>query len=470
MTKLKRIISELDSDTFSRLRENLVKSKANNFLVLLENYRQGIHHDDSIMQKLEINKNSLYVLKSRLQDKIQESLTGDFMSHNDDLLKQIYKIDDICFNAPRNVAISFLKKLEDSMAKYDMHRELQIVYAALKRIHLFSDKYFHYSRQYNKQVALSVSLDKCEELLSEFNRILTQYLLSRNEIHLDKLLFLYGELANHFLNNPSRQIHFIKCLMELQLKIFIKVNSGINESALELILKARNILDELPITSPYRDKKVVIDCIHFEYLLSVGDLQGAEVFYTLVEAKRQNLLLMNCIANTSKFLTSEILFLQLTEQHQSLKNIDSSAMNYDLFDTNIHINKSIYNSIGEYYKGEIKNAAKILFDLLNSMIFKEMLHLQIELKLTLAFYYIKLKENQNAVNLLSSLQRKIKNEKKVQYYNVLNLIKLLHNEATNNKNNGDAKQKDIFTLFEARNTGNYSIPAFLINEIKKDFK
>ena len=104
------------------------------------------------------------------------------------------------------------------------------------------------------------------------------------------------------------------------------------------------------------------------------------------------------------------------------------------------------------------------------MIFKEMLHMQIELKLTLAFYYIKLKENQNAVNLLSSLQRKIKNEKKVQYYNVLNLIKLLQNEATHNKNNGDNKQKDIFTLFEARNTGNYSIPAFLINEIKKDFK
>lgn len=469
MTKLKRIITELDSDTFNKLRENLVKSKANNFLVLLENYRQGNLPDENIMEKLEINKNSLYVLKSRLQDKIQESLTGNFIAHNDDLLKQIYRIEEICFSAPRNVAISFLKKMEESMIKYDMHRELQLVYAALKRIHLYSDKYYHYSREYNKQVALSISLDKCEELLGEFNRILSQYSLSRKEGHVEELLFLYSEVANHFKINPSRQINFIKYIIELQLKVFVRENGDIHESVHDLINKALNLIDELPVTSPYKDKKVVVEYIHFDYLLSVGDIQGAEVFYTIVEAKRKNLLLMNCIANMANFLLSEIVYLQVSSQTEILRSKECFDLNYDFFDNNILIKKSIYHALCEYYKKEIKNAIKILTDLLNSLSFKEMLHTQIEIKLTLSYFHIKLKEYEKATLILSSLYRKIKNEKIEAYNNVLNIIKLFQNEMPFTKSNQLDKQKDLFTLFLARNTGRHSVLIYLVNEIKNDY-
>jgi hypothetical protein len=142
------------------------------------------------------------------------------------------------YKQPREVLIPYLEKIEADLLRYDMHSELLTVYSTLKKVHLFSDKYFHYTRLFNKHVALYLSIEKSEEILGNFNRILGQYNFSKSQQLLDTLLFIRTEIANQLSLNPSRQIEIIANLIEVQLNIFCEVP----------LLRESNVEDLLEIT------------------------------------------------------------------------------------------------------------------------------------------------------------------------------------------------------------------------------
>lgn len=77
MLKLKKIIGHIDDATYNCIVEQLVKTKAENFLFLLTSYKTNEISDKAIIDKLDLNQNSFHVLKSRLFDKIQNSLILD---------------------------------------------------------------------------------------------------------------------------------------------------------------------------------------------------------------------------------------------------------------------------------------------------------------------------------------------------------------------------------------------------------
>lgn len=183
MTELKEIISYLDDQAFELIKSDLIKTNAGNFLHLFKSYRFSSDSDNDIIKHLNIKKNAFYVLKSRLHDKIKNHLTRHIHADKEELLKQLQNISDICYNTPRVLSNSMLEKLEKDLLNFDMHFELQIVYSALKKNHLFSEKYFYYSQLYNKQVALGFSLEKVEELLGEFNIVLSKYLFSNKKTY-----------------------------------------------------------------------------------------------------------------------------------------------------------------------------------------------------------------------------------------------------------------------------------------------
>src|SRR6185369_17503618 len=100
MIRLRKIINELETSVYENIRSVLEKNKADNFLYLFTAYRGDAQSDDEIIAKLEINKNSFYVLKSRLYEKIQHHLTGDVVNNNEDVLRQMQQINEKCFNGP----------------------------------------------------------------------------------------------------------------------------------------------------------------------------------------------------------------------------------------------------------------------------------------------------------------------------------------------------------------------------------
>lgn len=466
MLNLKKIITQLDPEVFQTLEENLIKNKADNFLFLLRSYRENVLKDQQIIEKLDISSNSLYVLKSRLNDKIQEHLSGgDIHQDKNEVFRLLHSIPEMCQSKPREVSSSFLQKLEKDLMRYDMHNELLVVYSALKKNHLFSEKYFHYSQLYNKHLAYTVSLEKSEELLGNFSRTLGQYDFSRSPRTLEQLLFLKKGINDHYALNPSRQIELIKNVMDIQLQIFCN-QKGEVKSTEELIQDTYKILNSLPDSSPYRSWASVLDYLYFEHFFRIGQTQKAAQYFEKTNQTVQHLLLMSPVCLVAQVLISRICYAQEQNQMDLLLDEKFEILS-DPEDKYAQILLGIYHATLLLYKGQYKEASSRLNSILNINSFKDYFHVNTEIKLMLSYLYILQKEYDLADSILKNIYRKIKSEQLDSYQNVLDLIKVFGDDIKNRSQRPTAKQKDNFTLFLARNNNGTRILSHLVFELKK---
>lgn len=468
MIKLKKIVSDLDESVYKTVEESLIKNKAENFLFLLQAYRTKNLKDSEITASLSINSNSLYVLKSRLNDRIQEHLSGDIYSNKEDVLKQLHQIPHICFGSSREVATAFLQKLEKDLLHFNMHNELLVVYSALKKLHVYSDKYFHYSQLYNRHTAFNISLEKCEEILGNFNRSLAQYNFSRLSKQFEPLLFLTKEVSDHFSLNNSRQLELIKKIMELQLVVLFNKSPMTEINVTETLTQAEKILSDLPESSTHKNWVPVLDFLSFEYFRKTGQASQAKLYFEKTNAKLETLLLYTNICLTSKFLISRICYLQEQNKIDDLLAEEQKPLLIDVNDTHASVLLGIYNAMISYYRKNYKEAASRLNDIINTNSFKDYFHINTDVKLTLAFIYITLKEYDLADSILKNIYRKIKSEEMTGYANVLDLIKIFNADI---KQNGKVteKQKDDFILFQARNVNESKLLNHLEFELKKKY-
>jgi tetratricopeptide (TPR) repeat protein len=464
MIKLKKIVTHLDDSIYKTIEETLIRNKADNFLFLLQSYRNSDIKDAEITAALKINSNSLYVLKSRLNDKIQEHLSGDIHSSREEVLKQLHQIPEICFGSSREVATSFLQKLEKDLLAYDMHNELLVVYSALKKIHVYSDRYFHYSQLYNKHTAFNISLEKCEEILGSFNRALAQYDFSRSPRLMETLHFLNKELSDHYALHSSRQIGLIKNMLELELAIFFSYELEVPE----VLQRTEKMIEELPESSLHKHWANALNYLAFEYFRKTGQSKQAQAYLDRINPLSGTLLLYTNVCLTSRFLISRLCFFQEQNRLEELLEEDTSQLLYDPSDTHAGVLLGLYNAMIAYYRKNYKEAAAKLNEIINSNSFKDYFHINTEVRLTLAFVYLTLKEYDMADSLLKNIYRKIKSEDLSSYTNVLDLIKIFNADI---KQNGkvSAKQKDDFILFLARNVNESKLLNHLEHELKKKY-
>jgi len=466
MIRLKEIISQLVVEVFDALEAQLSKNKADNFLFLIKSYRNNGVKDEEIIKSLDLNANSFYVLKSRLYDRIKNHLSEHIDVSKADLLLKLQEVNNICYTKPREIAIAFLEKLEEDLLKYDMHSELLLVYSAMKKVHLHSENYFHYSQLYNKHVAFWLSLEKSEAILGNFNQILAQFTFSKSDLLLNKLLFLKKEAANHLALNPSRKIEIITRIIDIQLAVFCWSDDVKGMDVEKNILETAKLINELPNSSNQKKWEIAVDYLMFEYYRKSNPVKALPLFHK-VNLQKNNLLLYSSICITPQFLLSKIEFMAEQNQLDALLSEENSGYIFDLNDTYSKIILGMYNAMICYYSGKTKEAITILNDLINEHSFKDFFHINIEVRLTLAYFYIQIKDFDLAENFTKSIYRKIKSEELTEYSNELDLIKFFNLEITpdsTEKNN--TKKKDALTLFIARNNGKYTILDHLLFDFK----
>lgn len=469
MVSLKKIISSLHDSDYRAVELSLEKTGGDNFLYLLRSYRSNSASNEEIISNLGINNNSFYVLKSRLSDKIQEILAGDIFSSKEEVVKLLHQIPDMCYNNSREVTSVFLEKLEKDLLHFDMHNELTVVYSAFKKINLYTQNYFHYSQLYNKHIAFSLSLEKSEEILGNFNRVFGLYNLSRLPEHLATLQFLRKEIANHFKLNPSRQVEIIKGFIELTLVIFCDTNLSMEFSTDEKLHHTQKLVNELPPSLASGSFRLSIDFYFFEYYYQLGQLKNANAYYEKVNAGLHSLLLYTNTCPTAIFLGSRIRFLAENNRLEELITDDKKNLLFDSADFHSTVLLGIYHSMLTYYSGNVKQAALKLNDLLNQHSFKDFFHINTEIKLALIFFYLELGEFDLADNLIKNIYRKIKTEKLDNYNNILDLLKVFGEDVKGPNTKVNAKQKDSFALFTLRNSGSVRIVDFLMFELKKKY-
>jgi tetratricopeptide (TPR) repeat protein len=470
MIKLKQVILQLSTDSYQEIEESFKKTKADNFELLFKAYRHDAMADGEIIDKLGISANSFYVLKSRLYDKIQEHLSIDVFSDRETLVKELLQVHEICFTKPRETAIAFLLKLEKELLKYDLHNDLLIVYSALKKMNLYSEKYFHYSQLFNKHAGLGLSLEKAEEILGNFNRMLGQYNFSRSQPVLDSLLFLKLEIANLYALNPSRQIGIIRNLVDLQLMLFCY--EATEYSIEELLQGTRKVFAELPETAAQKKWEIVLDYLCFEYYFSKNEPKAALQYYEKINQVFTTLLLYNNICLTSKFLVSKIKFCDELDRAEDLDLLVAAKdLLYDSGDIHAKVLMEIHTAMLYFKYKKTKEAINALNEVLNTVSFKDYFHESIDVKLTLAYFYLSQKDYDLVELTTKGVARKIKTEHPDKYNHVLHLIKVFDAEiASRGSAKGLAKSKDLFTLFLANNVKNNEVIAHLVPELKRKYQ
>jgi len=468
MTKLKKVISQLDDSTFESILNQFTKTKAENFLFLLRSYRTNSASDNEIMTKLNLTNNSFYVLKSRLYDKIQSNLSTNIDLSKEDILKQFHQLTDIAYKSPREVANALLLKLEEGLLHYDLHNELVILYSIIKRINLYSEKYFHYSQLYNKHIAFTLSIEKSIDILGNFNKKLNQYLYSRAENYLYELQFLHKEIDDYFTLNANRPIEIIKNLIELELNIFCGQLEDLDVE--ETLNKTRKLIFELPESSTFRNWDLALEYLYFEYNFRNKNSAKAKKSFEKLEENFNFILLSTGVCTTSDFLTSKIAYLYEVKKEDQIADLDPGTLLLDPYDVYASIKHGLYRSMILYKQGKVKEGVTVLNRVLSNNSFKDFIHINLDVKISLAYFYICLKEFDLADNLLKNLQRKVKADHEEQYPAVFDLIKAMlmtiNNGDVNKKN---PKQKDHLALFLARNTGRYRILDHLTTELEKKF-
>ena len=466
MLKLKKIILDLSATDFVNLEQHLHDSKSGQSLQLLRHYRSNNKQDTELMKELAINSNSFYVLKSRLYDKIQSLISGNLQSNKDDVLRLLHHISDFCYSNPRETSIAFLEKLEQELSQFHMHNELLVVYNALKKMHAFNQKYYHYSQLYNKQIAYSLSIEKSEEILCNFNRLLAQYNFDRLERTRDALLFVRKEIADHYELNPSRQIEIIKNLIDAQLILFCETELKDKIHTENLLHSTQLLFNQLPEQSPFRLYEASLHFLLFEfYFRNNLSLQAAD-YFTRVNSSLSILLLQTHVAPNALFLHSRLHYLQKTKAGNNwCQEVDGLVL-YDPKDMHSEVLINYHTALQLYFNHRTKDAISMVNSILNTNSFKDYFHIQIELKLCLAYFYLSSKEFDMADHIIKNLARKIKNEKLLRYQNVLDLIKLFSSLIKEGSTRIQPKHADLLTLFIARNKNENKVLECLSYELK----
>jgi hypothetical protein len=413
MMKLKKVISQLNEDTFENIVSQFTKNKADNFLFLLRSYRESVISDTEIMNTLSLNNNSFYVLKSRLYDRVQDSLSTSIDLSKEDVLNHFHQLTEIAYNTPREVASALLHKLEEGLLHYDLHNELVILYSIIKRVNLYSEKYFHYSQLYNKHIAFTLSIEKSIDILGSFNKKLNQYLYSRADSYLNELLFLHKEIEDYFALNANRPIEIIKNIIELELNIFCGQLEQLDVQ--ETLDKTRKLISDLPESSAFRNWDSALEYLYFEFYFRGKNSAKAKRSYEKLEENFNCLLLSTGVCTTADLLTSKIAYIYELKKEDRIADLDPSALLLDPNDVYATIKFGLYRSQILYSKGKIKEAINILNRILGDNSFKDFIHINLDVKLTLAYFYLCIEEYDLADNLLKNLQRKIKSDHEEQY-------------------------------------------------------
>ncbi len=463
MINIKEVVSQLDAATYASLEEKFRKSKGDKYLSLMKSYRANTG-DEEIVEALGLNSNSFYVLKSRLYEKIQahissSSTTSDSKS---DVLEVLRSIGKVCYSGPRHVSIAHLEKLEKDLIKQDLHHELLLVYSILKKMHVRTEKFFHYSQLYNKHTAFLLSVEKSESILGDFNLILTQYLCSKSTPLLDRLKFLHREILNHARLNSSKQIELIRNILEAEMYIFCGSDS-LEIDIEETLSNARKNLEGLADFAWQKNWDVVIDYLHFEYYRSHNSTK-AKQFYVQVNSHSDRLLLFSDVCPAANFFLSKAVF--ATKAGEDISSDAGKQFLSDPHDVYSKVILGIYRSVLSFSNNQLKEATGSLNDVMNENSFKDFFHINLEIKLTQVFYYLQMGETDLAEGLIKSVYRKIKSEELREYDHVLELIKL-YNFILEDKHS--AKHSDQFTLFAARNKGTHAVLQHLLPTLNSKY-
>jgi hypothetical protein len=464
---LHKVILQLDPVVYGKLKEDFTVNRGEKMLHLMELYRSSDPESEITHKQLEVNSTSFYTLKSRLQDKVQRALFESASDVYADLLKNLAAIPYLINNTPRESAILLLEFLAEELRKTDQPMELAQVYAAMKKMHSWSQDYYHYEQQYNKSIAYALALEKAQEVLTHFSRDCSIYTITHQPSS-DVLRLYLKELNNIGRVYESQRIMLYRYVAEVTYALFVDENRDIPGSELsveETLTKTREILDTHSEDRNYRYLRDVWSFLSFEYYASLGLQKNATPYFEELVKNEFRVLF-----RTHRSLTTHIL-LSAFDRISADATLSGQVMKWlpepDVHNVYSRVNIALFRAGIAFVQEDYSGASTVLNDFLNDVSLKNFFVAEYNIKLLHVLALLCAEKTEQAEIQFRSISRKIAaTEGKEALHNGVNEMINLLKVALSNKS-GDRKARlaeAADALNKARKQGPCLLPFVKMNE------
>lgn len=435
MSKLTRIIFQLSDQEYEKLYHSLVDGEALKSADLLKILREEQLEEPTILERLDVSTNAYYALRSRLNNKIESFYLEQLEGGKNELYRQVVNINELILTKSRTIAIATLKKLEKELANNDLFHELTLVYQALKKLHLNTPEYFHYSQLYNKHSAQLLAFEKTESLTAEyfktFNRGLLEMNLGENEEA--KLIRDTIDAINHRYNShriltvKSLSILFSQIIQPSKDKKSKVVHARFDE--LEKIFKLYN--NDLL----YNHLKWVVTYLKLLHAYSLKKDNEVESFIKELDPISGRLL-----TNYASFCSpAYYLLIKLEHAIKNNKIYKLEKLNETLYrnydeDSAYLLSSTVYYYYRAYccfYGGNIEDAIKWAEQAISLLNIKEHERFLVDLKLTSAGFSFINNDYETVLNQVNYVQRILRISEKSDFEYAYSFMKMIKSAFSN---------------------------------------
>ena len=415
MDKLNKAIKRLDEKSYQHLLSSIANSSNDHPYVVLESARHKNLEDKEMIQVLQVNRSTYYTIKSRLYTKVASILSKEIENPIGVLMEKVAKVRANLFGSNRQITIVSLTDLEKELIRYDLSSELIVVYKALSLIHIHGEKHDHYQKLHDKHVAFSLAVSKAEDLFYRFNKMMGQYLLTRNESDLEIVKKIRRELSNihelydsHrlFVFNNITRIHFW-CLTPRPIG-WLRSKEVEIETILE---KVRKIIGENYLDTFYQNIKALVDCLYFTYYTKIENMPRAEHYNKKlapdIPALAKKYFMTFYII---QFLESKIQKFLLDGNKDSLSEINKALednLDIEENETYHYVAYQRFLAVAKFYEGDFAASAKIIYNIRNELSLVSFPYFEAECKLFQALQYSLIGEEDLCLHNVGSIVRKV---------------------------------------------------------------
>ena len=430
---LYKIISQLTDEEFTEIYTTFTANKADKSAAFLKIIRENPESPDKeFLQKFDISPSAFYVLKSRLNQKIEAFLLNRVGDSNLHVMRRVLNVNDLVFNNPREISVAALRKLEKELLKFDFPYGLMIVYKELQNLHAFDENHTYYKSRYNQQVAYAVAMDKAVDLVVQFFRSYDSFFLSRKEKDFTDMIRQMEKIDN--LNNlyESHRLYIFKAIIHIFAKLFIEIPDTIRcevEDVEAMFEKSFEILGEYKDDAFYLNINILFNFLRFVYYDNNNIRDKSKIYFEILDYKIEELMTRyHFNANTSLFLYRKLRYhIRTNTVEQLIKDVDNYISQIEIepyrlaFFVNFHQFMAYSHFVGKNYK----KAARILYNLRNEVNLRKHVHMDLEVKFFLALTYVVMEDFDLANQLILSLQRQLRKPTMARYEHAKVLLKIL---------------------------------------------
>ena len=470
MDPLYKIIKQLSEEEFGDIYQNLTSNKADKSAFFLKTIRESDNPVEDFLEKQEISASAFYVLKSRLNQKVESFLLNRLGDPKMEAIHKVFKVYDLIFNSPREISITTLKKLEKTMVEMDNPLVLMVVYRGLKMMYNYDDsERVSYDKAYNQAVAFYLTSEKAIESVMAFFRAFDKYYLGRKKSDFNEMIKLIEKVNNLDNLYDSQRIFVCKSIIHLFGRQFMQLPDRvmeIMEPEDESFERCFTILEKNQEDILFKNINLIFDFLRYGYYRHQGAEVQEKIYFELLDFKIEELL------NEFNFgmECSQILFFKL-ERHLKEDTLDDLLKDYDEYISKIkvepedrlatYVNFTLFQAYVAYYAKNYDNASRILYRLRNKVNLRKFPHMDSEIKAFLAFTYVLQDEIDLANQLILSLQRQFKKAHFAEYPQTKAFLKVLTNRLSGKTSKRVQQAKKYLEEFNEKNEGARALLPYL---------